>query len=93
MCVDWNSGETLYDTPWDNLGKGQIIAADGMLYLYEEKRGTVALAKPNPAQLDIVSQFSFTLGSKEHWAHPVICDGRLYLRRGNALAVYDIRGK
>ena len=93
MCVDWNSGETLYDTPWDNLGKGQIIAADGMLYLYEERRGTVALANPNPARLDIVSQFPFKLGSKEHWAHPVICDGKLYLRRGNALAVYDIQGK
>ena len=88
-----NSGKTLYNTPWDKLGKVQIIAADGMLYLYEEKRGTVALAKPNPARLDIVSQFSFRLGSKEHWAHPVICDSKLYLRRGNALAVYDIRGK
>ncbi|MFA6929933.1 MAG: PQQ-binding-like beta-propeller repeat protein [Lentisphaeria bacterium] len=91
ICVDWNSGKTLYDSPWENLGKGQIVAADGMLYLYEEKRGTVALAKPNPVKLDIVSKFPFNLGSKEHWAHPVICDGKLYLRRGNALAVYDIR--
>jgi outer membrane protein assembly factor BamB len=91
MCVDWDTGKTLYNTPWDKLGKGQIIAADGMLYLYEDKRGTVALAKPNPERLDIVSQFPFKLGSKEHWAHLAIYDGILYLRRGNALAAYDIR--
>jgi len=93
-CVDWATGKTLYDTPWDNLGKGSIIALDDdLLIMYEEKRGTVALARPNPAKLDIISSFQFRLGAKEHWSHPVVSSGRLYIRRGNVLAMYDIRDK
>lgn len=92
-CVDWASGKTHYDTAWESLGKGSIVAAGDMLIMYEEKRGTVALAKPNPDKLDIVSSFQFRLGAKEHWAHPVVSAGRLYIRRGNVLAMYDIRDK
>ena len=29
-------------------------------------------------------------GSGEHWAHPVIKNGRLYIRHGDALMVYHI---
>lgn len=92
MCVDWESGETLYEVPWSNLGKGSVIYADGLIYMYEEKRGTLAIAKPSE-KLDIVSSFQIKFGDKEHWAHPVICDGILYLRHGNVLGAFDIKAK
>jgi hypothetical protein len=91
-CVDWATGKTLYDTPCEKLGKGSIIALNvDLLIMYEEKRGTVALARANPAKLDIISSFQFRLGAKEHWSHPVVSDGLLFIRRGNVLAMYDIR--
>jgi outer membrane protein assembly factor BamB len=37
-----------------------------------------------------VSSFRIKKGSGEHWAHPVIKDGRLYIRHGDALMVYYI---
>lgn len=41
VAVDWNTGETKFDTPWPGgKGKGSIIAADDMLYCYDERRGT-----------------------------------------------------
>jgi len=92
LCVDWNTGKTIFETPWENLGKGVTITADGMLYLYEEKRGTLALAKPGNS-LDIVSNFQIKYGTSQHWSHPVISDGVLYLRRGNTLAAFDIQAK
>ena len=92
MCVDWETGKTVYETPWDKLGKGSVIYADGMLYLYEEKRGTLGLLKPGD-KFDIASSFQVNFGSKEHWAHPVICDGVLYVRHGDALAAFDIKAK
>ena len=92
MCVDWESGETLYEVPWSNLGKGSVIYADGLIYMYEEKRGTLAIAKPGE-KLDVVSSFQIKFGDKEHWAHPVICDGILYLRHGNVLGAFDIKAK
>ena len=91
-CIDWNTGETVYEEAWGNLGKGVTIYADGKLFLYEERRGTLAIAKPGD-QFHIVSSFRFDLGTKEHWPHPVISDGVLYVRRGNTLAAYDIRKK
>ena len=92
MCVDWETGKTVYETPWDSLGKGSVVYADGMLYLYEEKRGTLGLAKPGD-KFDVVSSFQIDFGNKEHWAHPTICDGVLYLRHGDVLAAFDIKAK
>ena len=42
--VNWETGETNWEEEW--FTKGSIISADGMLYLYEEKNGNVALVKP-----------------------------------------------
>ena len=91
VCVDWNSGETKWATRWFN--KGSIISADNMLYLYEEKTGNVALARPNPEKLDIVSTFRINKGEGPYWAHPVIKDKKLYIRHGEVLMVYDISNK
>ncbi len=89
ICVDWTTGQTLWTTKWNV--RGSIISADGMLYLYEEKSGHVALAKPDPAKLDIVSEFQITKGEGPFWAHPVISKGRLYVRHGDVLMVYQIK--
>jgi len=89
ICVDWTTGKTNWITPWYN--KGSIIAADGMHYLYEEKTGHVGLAKPDPAKLDVVSEFSITKGTGPYWAHPVINKGRLYIRHGDYLAVFSMK--
>ena len=92
VCLDWKTGDVVYEQQWKRLGKGIVIYADGMLYIYEEKRGTFALLKPGD-RFEVVSSFPIRFGSKEHWAHPVISDGILYVRRGNALAAFDIRAK
>ena len=92
MCVDWETGKTVYETPWDKLGKGTVVYADGMLYIYEEKRGTLGLLKPGD-KFEVVSSFPVSFGNKEHWAHPMICDGVLYVRHGDALAAFDIKAK
>ena len=90
LSVDWKTGKTIYDKNWDKLGKGVIITADGMLYLYEEKRGTLGLVKPGET-FETAGQFPVKFGSKEHWSHPIISDGVMYVRHGNALAAFDLR--
>ncbi len=92
ICVDWTTGKTMWVTEWYN--KGSVIAAEGLLYIYEEKTGNVALVRPNSEKLDIISTFKLaTKGSGPYWAHPVINKGRLFLRHGNYLAVYSINAK
>ena len=92
LAVDWKTGETKYAAAWPGGGgKGSIISADGMLYMYDERRGMVALARPNPEKLDIVSQFRINKGSGPHWAHLVINNGVLYVRHGEMLRAYQVK--
>jgi hypothetical protein len=88
-CVDWNTGKTLWTAKWNS--RGSVISADGMLYMFEEKSGHVALVNPNPSKLDIVSQFQVKKGEGPFWAHPVISKGKLYIRHGDVLLAYQVR--
>ena len=89
ICADWNTGKTRYETTWFN--KGSVISADGMLYCYEEKTGNLALVKPNTEKLDVVSSFKIEKGAGPHWSHPAIFDGKLFVRHGESLMVYDLK--
>ena len=91
VSVNWKTGKTNWEEEWNN--KGGIIYADGMLYLYDEKRGNVGLAKPNPNKLELVSSFQMDEGEGPHWSHPAIYDGMLFIRHGNVLMIYDIKEK
>ena len=89
VCLNWDTGEVAYESEWNS--KGNVIYADGMLYLYEEKSGYVGLAKPDPEKFSVVSDFKITEGDGPHWAHPSIFDGKLFIRHGNVLMVYKIK--
>ncbi|WP_430816335.1 PQQ-binding-like beta-propeller repeat protein [Carboxylicivirga sp. RSCT41] len=91
VAVDWNSGETQYETTWEGKSKGSIITADGMLYCLDEKRGFVGLVPATPEKFEVKSEFKITKGEGPFWAHPVIHNGILYIRHGNALMAYSIR--
>jgi outer membrane protein assembly factor BamB len=90
-CLDWKTGAVAWISR-EFGGKGPLIFADGKLYLYSEK-GDVVLVNPNSQKLEAVSAFSIAEGSGPHWAHPVIKDGRLYIRHGDVLMVFDIAQK
>ena len=90
VCMKWDTGEIKYVDEWDT--KGSMIMADGLLYCYNEK-GTVGLVKPNPEGFEVISEFTITQGAGPHWAHPFIADGKLLIRHGDVLMVYDIKEK
>jgi outer membrane protein assembly factor BamB len=91
-CIEWATGKKMWEEHWNT--KGSVIAAEGMLYIYEEKLGNIGLVKVNPEKFDLVSSFKVTLGDVgPFWAHPVIHNGILYLRHSNAFMAYDIKAK
>jgi outer membrane protein assembly factor BamB len=89
-CIDWKTGKEIYSEKITN--KGNIISADGMLYCYGDN-GEVVLAETTAAGFRKISSFKVPFGSNQHWAHLVIAGGRLYVRHGNSLMVYDIKKK
>jgi len=70
--------------------KGNLIAADNLLFCYTDN-GYVNLISGIGTKLEVVSKFKITKGEKEHFAHPVIANGVLYIRHGNALMAYQIK--
>jgi outer membrane protein assembly factor BamB len=88
VCLDWDTGETHWDAR--SVGQASVVAADGMLYVYGQD-GTMYLVKPSSEAFMPVSQFTVSEGTAEHWAHPTIANGRLYIRHGDALMAYDIK--
>ena len=69
--------------------RGSIIEADDMLYIYSDN-GTFYLIKYKE-KMEIVSSFKVDKGTKEHFSHPVISNGVLYVRHGKALLAYNIK--
>ena len=89
--MDWNTGEILWIEDFHN--KGPIIAADGMIYCLEEKRGNMALAEASPKEINIVSTFRVQEGRGPFWARPSIYHGMLLVRHGDVLIAYNIRNQ
>ncbi len=91
-CIDLETGKTLYHGPVENTRLAQIITAEGLLYIYDNSRGNVILAKPVPEKgAEEISRFQITEGANEHWCHPVISDKVLYIRRGETLMAFDLK--
>lgn len=89
VCLDFDTGKV----KWRDraVGKGSLTYADGMLYMYGE-RGMVGLVDPKREGSKLVSSFRITKGSNQHWAHPVVSGGRLYIRHGNVLMAFGVKG-
>ena len=91
-AIDWNTGKTLYETAWSGgKGKGSIIYADGYLYCYDERRGTVGIVVPDGKEFKTVGEFRVDKGSGPFWAHLAIYNGILYARHGEALIAYKLK--
>ncbi len=70
------------------LETGSLIYADGRFYCLTAQ-GMMTLQKPTADGFQTVGSFRIGEG-RDIWAHPVICNGRLYLRVHETLFCYDI---
>jgi hypothetical protein len=49
------------------------------------------LVRATPEKYEVAGEFKLPSGGKGmYWAHPVICDKRLYIRHADKIFVYDI---
>jgi outer membrane protein assembly factor BamB len=98
VCLDFQTGKVLWDERDDaerRAPKGSVALADGRLYYRTETR-TMLLIEPNPKQYIERGRFDQPDRSQQPaWAHPVIANGKLYLRDQDVLLCYEVkvRGK
>jgi outer membrane protein assembly factor BamB len=102
VCQEFKTGKSAWHEP-DKLEckSGSIISADGYLYLFSDE-GTAVLLEANPKAWTEKGRFSLPQKAKSRetrgtskqaltWTHPVIANGRLYLRDQELLFCYDVR--
>ena len=96
ICQDFLTGELVWNER-GALGKGALTYADGRLYLVEEREGIVALIDASPEGWNERGRFTLSPQTEQRspsgriWTHPVVANGRLYLRDQELLMSYDIR--
>ncbi len=87
-CVHFRTGEIAWQAR--SVGKGSLLAADGMLYVLSENH-RVALVEATPEEYREHGTFQITAHGRPSWAHPVVAGGVLYLRDQQSLTAYSIR--
>jgi outer membrane protein assembly factor BamB len=96
VCLDFQTGNVLWDERDDTerrAPKGSVALADGRLY-YRTEKGTMLLIEPNPKQYLERGRFDQPDRSQQPaWAHPVIANGKLYLRDQDVLFCYDVKAR
>jgi outer membrane protein assembly factor BamB len=94
ICLDFKSGEILWDLRGKHQAdKGSLAFADDRLY-YRTEDGTMLLIEPNREKYVERGRFEQPDRSRSPaWSHPIVANGKLYLRDQDQLFCYDIKAK
>ena len=98
-CQSLETGELAWNQNKREIRKGAISYADGLFYHLQENDGEVFLIKASPDGFEAISQFTLEPLSEQRsargkiWVHPVICNGKLYLRDQEFIHCYELQAK
>jgi len=89
ICVNFLTGEIAWQEK--SVSKGSLIYADGQLYCLGE-RHEVALVEATPKAYSEKGRFKIEPQGRPSWAHPILANGRFYIRDQHMLTAYDVKG-
>ena len=89
-CIELETGEVLWKRRGPGSGSASVIYADGHLYM-KYANGVMALVEASTEGYRLKGKFRIPEAANDSWSHPVIANGKLYLREKDSLFVYDIR--
>jgi outer membrane protein assembly factor BamB len=102
VCVDFQTGKQKWAepaSPKQSVDKGSISYADGSFYLLGERSGQCVKIAASPDGWKEEGRFTLPQQDKTRppgggiWPHPVIAQGKLFLRDQNYLFCFDLKGK
>jgi len=97
-CLDFMTGEIKWKgRDWTRKAKAKgsaaVLYADGNLWFRYQEGALLALIEATPDEFRVKGTFKAAVEDGPAWAHPVIHEGKLYLRTQDALMCYDVAGK
>jgi outer membrane protein assembly factor BamB len=96
-CQDFATGKVKWESNRRAVGIGSCMYADGRLYVVAETKGEVAMFEASPAAYKQLAKFELPKQSTlrkprgKIWTHPVISDGKLYVRDQELIFCYQIK--
>lgn len=91
ICVQLRTGKIAWFAGrGPGSGSAAVAYADGHLY-FRYQDGVMALIEADPKKYKLKGTFKIPNVSDPSWPHPVIADGKLYLREQDRLLCYDVR--
>jgi hypothetical protein len=97
ICADFKTGEIKYGPerpPAGGQGSVAVLFADNRLY-YRYQNGMMVLLEPSSTEVKVVSSFRLPAADSRQysssWPHPVIANGKLYLRDQTVMHCYDVK--
>ncbi len=99
IAQDWETGDMTWNEKGQFTTKGSVHVAEGKLYALNEDDGTLILAEATPDGFEQHGQFKLEPQSENRnpkgkvWTHPLVIDGKLYLRDQEIIVCYDVKAK
>jgi len=96
ICQKFKTGEIVWAEK-NKLDKGALTYADGRFYCLGERAGDIVLVNATPDGWKEEGRFKIPEESKirsndgKIWTHPVVANGKLYLRDQDLIFCYDIK--
>jgi alcohol dehydrogenase (cytochrome c) len=95
-CLDYKTGDVLWnerDSDKRRVKKGSVAFADGRIY-YRTEEGAIILIEPSRKEYLERGRFEQPERTdKPAWAHPIVANGKLYIRDQDTLFCYDVKAK
>lgn len=90
VCLEFMTGKISWKPRAPGRGSAAVLYADGHLY-FRYQDGLIALVEATPAAFRLKGTFRTAVKLGNSWPHPVIHQGKLYLRDQDVLMCYDVR--
>ncbi len=97
ICQNFGTGELVWSDRKKDGSKGAVVYADGRLYCLTEGDGECSLVEATEKEFREVSKFKLEPQTTQRnpqgriWTHPVISNGRLYLRDQDVICCYKLK--
>jgi outer membrane protein assembly factor BamB len=91
-CLEFKTGKVVWRGKPAGGGSAAVLYADGCLY-FRYQDGVMALVEATAARYHQLSTFKLpAVGKgKPSWPHPIIANGKLYIRDQDGMLCYDVK--
>jgi outer membrane protein assembly factor BamB len=97
VCQNLKSGEQMWKQKIKEVGKGAVIAVNDRLLLLDERTGLLTVAAASPSgwkefgRMELPERTEMPTMDNMIWTHPVVANGKLYLRDHDLLFCFELR--